>query len=174
MTRWHDVIMGLWTASDHIFTSALQPPTPLITSIHCFWSQKLLMLSRIIPVYWHITLHGMVCGSRFLSDPLFGTASRGKAAVLLDFVQMRGGGSPNFLLPFLKCIFGQQKESISSKMSIIWALYCLFRLYIHIVYYIVISIFSPKLTFKSWILTSEKSFTSCPNGGGGVCGGRAR
>ena len=29
------------------------------------------------------------------------------------------------------------------------------------------SIFSPDLTFKSWILTSEKSFTSCPNGGGG-------
>ena len=50
------------------------------------------MLSRIIPVYRHITLHGMVRGSRFLSDPLFGTASRGKTAVLLDFVQIRGGG----------------------------------------------------------------------------------
>ena len=30
------------------------------------------------------------------------------------------------------------------------------------------SIFSPKLTFKSWISTSGKSGTSCPNGGRGV------
>ena len=34
--------------------------------------------------------------------------SRKKVAVLLDFVQMRGGGPcPIFLSPFHKCIFGQ-------------------------------------------------------------------
>ena len=49
------------------------------------------------------------------------------AAVLLDFVQMRGGGRPcpNFLSPFHLCVFGQWKESISSKMPIIWTLNCL-------------------------------------------------
>ena len=53
-------------------------------------------------LYRHITLHSIVCGSRFLSAPLFGTAPRGKTAVLLDFVQMRGGGPcPNFLALFI-------------------------------------------------------------------------
>ena len=43
-----------------------------------------------------------------------------KVAVLLDFVQIRGGEScPNFLSPFHKCIFGHLKESISYKMPII-------------------------------------------------------
>ena len=37
----------------------------------------------------------------------------------------RGGGPyPNFLAPFPKCIFGQWKESISSKMPITWTLNC--------------------------------------------------
>ena len=33
--------------------------------------------------------------------------SRKRVAVLLNFVQMRGGGCPNFLSSFHKCIFGQ-------------------------------------------------------------------
>ena len=30
-----------------------------------------------------------------------------KTFILLDFVQMRGGGCPNFVSPFQKCTFGQ-------------------------------------------------------------------
>ena len=33
--------------------------------------------------------------------------------------------------------------------------------------YSIYRIFSPKLSYKYWILTSEKSFTRCPNWGGG-------
>ena len=48
-----------------------------------------------------------------------------KTAVLLDFVQMRGGvPCPIFLVPFHKCIFGQEKESILSKMPIFRTLNC--------------------------------------------------
>ena len=47
------------------------------------------------------------------------TVSREKTAVLLDFVQVRGGGTAQFLAPFHKCIFGQQKVYISCKMQII-------------------------------------------------------
>ena len=39
---------------------------------------------------------------------IVGTVSRKKVTVLLDFVQMRGGGPcRNFLSTFRKCIFGQ-------------------------------------------------------------------
>ena len=50
-------------------------------------------------------------------------------------------------------------------MPIIWTLDCFLRLYMYIysILYSIYSIFSPKLTSKSWILTSEKSCTSCPN-----------
>ena len=37
-----------------------------------------------------------------------GRSPEKKIALLLDFVQIRGGGPcPNFLAPFHKCIFGQ-------------------------------------------------------------------
>ena len=64
---------------------------------------------------------------------------------------------------FKKCILGQLKESISSKMPIILTsnclqdMYCLYNIY---------SNFSPQLTCKYCILTSEKSSTSCTNWGG--------
>ena len=42
-----------------------------------------------------------------------------------------------------------------------------FRLHIFSILYSIHSIFSSKLTFKSWILTSEKKGASCPNWGQG-------
>ena len=47
---------------------------------------------------------------------------------------------------------------------------CYFRMYKCSILYNIYSIFSSKLTFKSWILTSEKSCTSCPNWGEGAGG----
>ena len=53
-----------------------------------------------------------------------------------------GGGGPclNFLSSFHKCFFGQWKESISSKMQIIWTLDC-FLCCIYVMYYIVYIVF---------------------------------
>ena len=42
-----------------------------------------------------------------------------KTAVLLDFVQMRGGGLPYFLSHFQEEHFGSKKESFPSKIPII-------------------------------------------------------
>ena len=91
-----------------------------------------------------------------------------KNCFLLEFVQMRAGGGPcpNFLAQDVQ--FLSIKESTSSKMLIIWTLNCvlgcMYSIYIR---YSINSILNPKLTFKSWISTSEKRFTSCPNWGEG-------
>ena len=69
-----------------------------------------------------------------------------------------------FLLSHFQGVhFWSIKDSISSKMPVIWTLKCFFRLYIYSISYSTYSIFSPKLSFKSWISTLEKSCTSCPN-----------
>ena len=50
-------------------------------------------------------------------------------------------------------------------------MYWTFRLHIYSISYSIYGIFSSKLTFKSWISTSEKRGPSCPNsghGGGGL------
>ena len=95
------------------------------------------------------------------------TVSQGKTAVLLDFVQMREGRAlPKFLAHFHKCIFGQNKESISSKMPIIWTLNC-FLGCIYIVYYIEYIVF---LVLNFQILNfdvGKKLYKLSKLGGGG-------
>ena len=54
-------------------------------------------------------------------------------------------------------------------MPIIWTLNCYFWMYICSISYSIYSIFSSKLSFKSWILMWEKS---CPNFGEGGGGGK--
>ena len=55
-------------------------------------------------------------------------------------------------------------------MPMYWTFNC-FRLHIYSILYSIYSILSSKLTFKSWISTSEKRGPSCPNWGHGGGGG---
>ena len=94
----------------------------------------------------------------------------------------RGGPCPNFFSPFHKCIFGQYKESNSSKMPINWTLNC-FVGCIHIMYTPTKQVFclylrrilNNKSFWMSLTLTflafkkSCCSFGFCPNEGGGPC-----
>ena len=55
------------------------------------------------------------------NDGLFREGVAKKGCCSFGFCLNQGGGSAlsKFLSPFRKCIFGQEKESISSKMPII-------------------------------------------------------
>ena len=91
----------------------------------------------------------------------------------MDYVQIRGGrGGPcsNFLSPFHKCIFGQLKEYISSKMPIIWTLNCFFMLYTwptkQVFCLYLRRILDNKsfwMSLKLTFLALKNSGTSCPN-----------
>ena len=63
-------------------------------------------------------------------------------------------------------------------MPMYWTFNCFFRLHIYSILYSIYSIFSSKLTFKSWISTSEKKRTKLPElgswGGGLGNSGSAR
>ena len=70
-------------------------------------------------LHWISALGKQYLIGMLLTVPDWGTVSREKPAVLLDFVQMRGGGLHKFFATFSRDAFGGEKESFSSKMPVI-------------------------------------------------------
>ena len=80
---------------------------------------------------------------------------------------------PEFFGPFSRTAFLVNTKSLFLQKCQCIELLTVFRLHIYSIIYSIYSIFSSKLTFKSWISTSEKRGPSCLNsghGGGGFRG----
>ena len=70
---------------------------------------------------------------------------------------------PEFFGPLFRSAFLVNKKSLFLQKCQCIELLTVFRLHIYSILYSIYSIFSSKLTFKSWISTSEKRGPSCSN-----------